>query len=207
MSHNIEVNIQDIQRRLDYLNRLYSFDKTQEINCEIENKEFVPSSKYYKDLSFLCDSQGPFKCSHCNEIILKFEKYHVHVSEHTNVVPFKCALCEVRFKKLSKYIVHAKRHLGLHKYHCDDCGKGYQFKSELEWHIRLHTGVGIYYNVLKSYKTRDMHLNFRRSLTCVRCVGPVFVHKIVMIIIFGDTRNASVMNVIFVSTDSIIHTN
>ncbi|XP_013103790.1 uncharacterized protein LOC106084567 [Stomoxys calcitrans] len=138
--HNVDINLQDMQRSLDYINRLYSEDRGKQLQCEIEKKEFKPNSKYYHQLSFLSESQGPFLCCHCQEIITKFEKYHIHVSEHTKVVPFKCALCEVRFKKLSKYIVHAKRHLGLHKYHCDICGKGYQFRSELEWHVRQHTG-------------------------------------------------------------------
>ncbi|XP_073831489.1 uncharacterized protein [Musca autumnalis] len=155
--HNIDISIQDMQRRIDYINRIYSADKEQQLKCEMENKEFVPSSKYYEELTFLNESQGPFKCSHCNEIIAKYESYHIHLSEHTKQVPFKCALCEMRFNKLVKYIVHAKRHLHINNYHCDVCGKGYPFRAELEWHVREHTGEEPYLCEICGASFRSRH--------------------------------------------------
>ncbi|XP_075156637.1 uncharacterized protein LOC142229925 [Haematobia irritans] len=155
--HNIDINIHDMQRRIDYINRIYSIDKEQQLKCEMENKDFVPSSKYYEDLSFLSDSQGPFKCSHCNQIIQKYESYHIHLSEHTKTVPFKCALCEMRFNKLVKYIVHAKRHLRINNYHCDVCGKGYPFRAELDWHVREHTGEEPYLCEICGASFRSRH--------------------------------------------------
>uniref|UniRef100_A0A1I8P283 Protein krueppel n=1 Tax=Stomoxys calcitrans TaxID=35570 RepID=A0A1I8P283_STOCA len=155
--HNIDINIHDMQRRIDYINRIYSIDKEQQLKCEMENKEFVPSSKYYEELSFLSDSQGPFKCPHCQEIIQKYETYHIHLGEHTKTVPFKCALCEMRFNKLVKYIVHAKRHLRINNYHCDVCGKGYPFRAELDWHVREHTGEEPYLCEICGASFRSRH--------------------------------------------------
>ncbi|KAI8122831.1 hypothetical protein FF38_01801 [Lucilia cuprina] len=143
-NHNFDKNLDELQDYIDYINYIFFKNKEQELKCELDKTEFTPSSKFYKELSFLSDSQGPFKCSNCNEIIAKYDRYHIHVAQHNGTIPFQCRLCEMGFQKFDNYIRHVTRHLGINSYHCSVCGKGYPFKSELDWHLTSHTGVKPY---------------------------------------------------------------
>ncbi|KAM7348444.1 uncharacterized protein ACRADG_007755 [Cochliomyia hominivorax] len=140
LNWDINITFERLRNHIQYINRLYSKDKELQIKCEMANTDFYPSSKFYNDLSFLSDCQGPFKCPHCNEIIKKYENYHIHVAEHTNSRPFKCPLCELSFKKFDTCISHVKRHLSENSHRCEICGKGYPKKSELDRHLTYHTG-------------------------------------------------------------------
>ncbi|XP_023303579.2 zinc finger protein 679-like [Lucilia cuprina] len=140
LNWNIDLTFERLRNHIQYINRLYSKDKEQQLKCQLEKSEFTANSKYYNDLSFLSDCQGPFMCPHCNEIIKKYENYHIHVSEHTNTRPFKCPLCELAFKKFDTCVSHVKRHLSENSFRCDLCGKGYPKKSELDRHLIYHTG-------------------------------------------------------------------
>ncbi|KAM7350218.1 uncharacterized protein ACRADG_008854 isoform 1-T2 [Cochliomyia hominivorax] len=143
-NHNFDKTLDELQDYIDYINYLFCNDKEQELKCELEKKEFKPSSKFYKELNFLSESLGPFKCSNCNEIITKYDRYHIHLAQHNGTIPFQCRLCEMGFQKFDNYLRHVTRHLGINSYHCNVCGKGYPFKSELDWHLTSHTGVKPY---------------------------------------------------------------
>ncbi|XP_037818387.1 zinc finger protein 2 homolog [Lucilia sericata] len=143
-NHNFDKNLDELQDYIDYINYIFFKDKEKELKCELDKTEFTPSSKFYKELLFLSDSQGPFKCSNCDEIIAKYDRYHIHVAQHNGTIPFQCRLCEMGFQKFDNYIRHVTRHLGINSYHCNVCGKGYPFKSELDWHLTSHTGVKPY---------------------------------------------------------------
>ena len=126
-NHDIDLSFKNLQDYIKYINRLYSKDKEQQLKCELDNSEFTPTCQFYKEMTFLNESQGPFKCANCNEIIQKYDSYHIHVAFHNNTIPFKCPLCKMGFKKFDKYIIHAKRHLGINSFQCNVCGKGYPF--------------------------------------------------------------------------------
>ncbi|XP_037818411.1 zinc finger protein 845-like [Lucilia sericata] len=140
LEHDVNISIEEMNYHINYLNELYSKDKDKELICKMEKKEFVPEHKYYAEMSFLSDSQGPFLCTICNEKLPKYDSYCQHMAQHNGTQPFKCPSCDVTFSNYHKYLIHKKRHLGIYNFHCDICGKGYLFKNDLEWHVTSHTG-------------------------------------------------------------------
>lgn len=138
---DFDMNLGELQQHIDYLNYMFAKDKAQQLKCEMDKVEFKPAMKFYKSLSFLGESQGPFRCPNCQEIVAKYDRYRIHVAKHNNIIPFPCRLCEMGFHNYDSYLLHVRRHLGLNSYHCTVCGKGYPLKSELDWHSTLHTGV------------------------------------------------------------------
>ncbi|XP_037818400.1 zinc finger protein 846-like [Lucilia sericata] len=135
------INVHGVHTNLKYLNRLFSKDKKQELICKMENKEFIPESDLYTKLSFLSESQGPFLCSICNEIVTKYDIYCQHMAEHNGTPAFKCTSCEMTFAKFDKYRIHKKRHLKVYNCYCNVCGKGYLYQAELDYHLTSHTGL------------------------------------------------------------------
>ncbi|XP_065364069.1 zinc finger protein 69-like [Calliphora vicina] len=140
IEQDVNISLEDINYHMNYLNELYSKDKEQELRCKMEEKIFVPEYELYTEMSFLSDSQGPFVCTICNEILPKYDSYCQHMAQHNGTQPFKCPSCDVTFTNYHKYLIHKKRHLGIYNFHCDICGKGYLFKNDLEWHVTSHTG-------------------------------------------------------------------
>ncbi|XP_065365938.1 zinc finger protein 568-like [Calliphora vicina] len=138
------ITVEGIHNHLKYLNRLYSKDKKQELICKKENKEFIAESELYTEMSFLSESQGPYLCLICNEIIPRYDPYCQHMAQHNGTQPFKCTSCEMTFAKFDKYVIHKKRHLGVYNFYCNVCGKGYPFQAELDWHLSSHTGLKPY---------------------------------------------------------------
>uniref|UniRef100_A0A1A9WIN2 Protein krueppel n=1 Tax=Glossina brevipalpis TaxID=37001 RepID=A0A1A9WIN2_9MUSC len=140
---NLDLSIFRLEKQLTYIHKAYSKDKRRQLECEIQKtqKEFKPTCEYFNKCDFLAFSQGPFRCTTCQEIIETYNEFQIHKSQHDNSTPFKCPECGLGFKKTNNYKLHVRRHLNAFKYRCNICDKGYPLAGELDLHMRYHTGA------------------------------------------------------------------
>lgn len=131
----------------------------------------------FKDMKFLYDHVGPFKCPVCSVELKNPLYFKVHKAQHDGSTPLKCSLCSKEFKILGTYVLHARRHMDDLEEICKECGKKFINPYELKVHMRFHTGskpfccevCGVSFRHIQTFAAHKRRHEKKYLHTCPTC--------------------------------------
>ncbi|XP_059222391.1 zinc finger protein 836-like isoform X1 [Stomoxys calcitrans] len=134
----LEVSEFSLQRYLNELQKCFYNEKAKMLRRKVDSQ--INSSIYYKEMFFLYDHVGPFKCPQCpskyrGPLLLK-----VHKTQKHNGDRLSCPQCGKQYEQLEPYITHARRHMNDLNVECPQCDKMFLRKADMRIHLRTHTG-------------------------------------------------------------------
>ncbi|XP_030381556.1 zinc finger protein 675-like isoform X2 [Scaptodrosophila lebanonensis] len=136
----LQINPKQLQRYICRIRYAYTQEKTRQLQCERDGRPYVPICPYYKQIQFLEQHVGPFKCEVCEAVINGVDGFKVHRSQHDGSMPFLCPICQRGFSRSDNCTIHLRRHTQDFHVSCDQCGKRFANTSDMQVHRRNHTG-------------------------------------------------------------------
>ncbi|XP_030381494.1 zinc finger protein 836-like [Scaptodrosophila lebanonensis] len=136
----VQINPKQLQRYIYRIRYAYTQEKTRQLQCERDGRPYVPICPYYKQIQFLEQHVGPFKCEVCEAVINGVDGFKVHRSQHDGSMPFLCPICQRGFSRSGNCTIHLRRHTQDFHVSCDQCGKRFATTSDMQVHRRNHTG-------------------------------------------------------------------
>lgn len=115
-----------------------SCGSSQKLNTtEIENQQPDPVPDFLHDPPL---GKGPYRCTDCEKVFLKWPQFKRHKSEHLDIKKFQCPLCSMSFN----HEVNLKLHEMIHEaelsgcLECKLCPAKFSRLASLKSHIRVH---------------------------------------------------------------------
>lgn len=130
----------EVEEKIDFIHKLVKKEKENIIEFTTNKtvEDYVSSCKFYKNIEFLFEHLGPFKCQFCPKILSHIYTFRIHTAKHDGSKPFKCSVCQYEFTQKPGYVIHLRRHTQDFPFVCKYCGKGFPCKKELKLHFQNH---------------------------------------------------------------------